>query len=389
MSKISKETFKIKPTFRDLIVPLSEEEFSGLEKDILYYGCTDPLIVWDGWLLDGHHRYLICTKNNVGFNIHEITNIEDDLGAMRWIINRQLKKRNLDPEKRLEYAFKDYELAQEEAANRKKSTQFKPSNHLEQTCDDHADSKGMVSADLRSPQVLENDKGKAIKLVAKAAGIGTRKAEMYKKIRDASPELKEAILNKGMSVDKAYKQLRKKEHNENLKTKEWPSGKFRVIYTDNPWQYGDKRPPNHGGAEEHYNTMSISELCNLPVADIADENAVLFMWVTSPLLEDSFKVINAWGFEYKTSFVWDKVKHNMGHYNSVRHEFLLIATKGSCVPDNAKLFDSVQVIERTDKHSEKPEEFRKIINTLYQWGGRIELFARKKVEGWEAWGNQV
>ena len=79
----------------------------------------------------------------------------------------------------------------------------------------------------------------------------------------------------------------------------------------------------------------------------------------------------------------------MGHYNSVRHELLLVATKGSCVPDNAKLFDSVQVIERTDKHSEKPEEFRGIVDTLYKHGNKLELFARKQVKGWFVYGYEI
>jgi N6-adenosine-specific RNA methylase IME4 len=111
--------------------------------------------------------------------------------------------------------------------------------------------------------------------------------------------------------------------------------------------------------------MSIEELCLLPVKDLAEDNAVLFLWVTSPLLEDAFRVIHAWGFDYKTSFVWDKVKHNMGHYNSVRHEFLLVCVRGSCTPDNMRLYDSVQSIERTE-HSTKPEEFRNIIDDIYQ-----------------------
>ena len=126
----------------------------------------------------------------------------------------------------------------------------------------------------------------------------------------------------------------------------------------------------------------------MDIKDIADENAVLFLWATSPILEDAFRVINMWGFKYKASFVWDKIGHNMGHYNSVRHEFLLICTKGSCQPDNQKLFDSVQSIKRT-KHSEKPEEFRKIIDTLYPYGKRIELFGRKRVENWGVYGNEV
>jgi N6-adenosine-specific RNA methylase IME4 len=170
-----------------------------------------------------------------------------------------------------------------------------------------------------------------------------------------------------------------------------PADKFRVIYADPPWQYNNAgviNEDNYGRAERHYPTMSISELCALPIRDLAEDNAVLFLWVTSPLLAECFEVIRAWGFQYKTSFVWDKIKHNFGHYNSVRHEFLLICTRGSCTPDDNKLFDSVQSIERSSKHSEKPEEFRDIIETLYTRGRKIELFARSVNEGWEAWGNE-
>ena len=160
-----------------------------------------------------------------------------------------------------------------------------------------------------------------------------------------------------------------------------------MIYADPPWSYNDKQNTETlGGAEKHYPTMPLNDICALPVP--VEDNAVLFLWVTSPLLEDCFKVINAWGFTYKSSFVWDKIRHNMGHYNSVRHEFLLVCTKGSCVPDVAKLYDSVQSIERTD-HSRKPKEFRDIINTLYPAGNRLELFAREAPEGWDVWGNMA
>jgi N6-adenosine-specific RNA methylase IME4 len=165
------------------------------------------------------------------------------------------------------------------------------------------------------------------------------------------------------------------------------TGKYRVIYADPPWKYNDRLVDGYGPAEFHYPTLTIDELCALPIKELSEDNAVLFLWVTSPLLESSFRIIHAWGFEYKTSFVWDKQLHNMGHYNSVRHEFLLVCTRGSCTPDNMKLFDSVQSIERRE-HSEKPEEFRQIIETLYTRGDRIELFARRKAEGWEVWGNE-
>jgi len=174
------------------------------------------------------------------------------------------------------------------------------------------------------------------------------------------------------------------------------AGKYRVIYADPPWKYADAlditrdgTAESYGPADAHYPQMSIQELCDLPVKDILEPDAVLFLWVTSPFLEDAFSIIKAWGFRYKASFVWDKVLHNMGHYNSVRHEFLLVCTRGSCTPDVKKLYDSVQSIERTSRHSEKPQEFRDIIDTIYPTGARIELFARARHDNWQTWGNDV
>lgn len=169
---------------------------------------------------------------------------------------------------------------------------------------------------------------------------------------------------------------------------------FRVVYADPPWQYGNSgvigESDNYGHVARHYPSMSIAELCALPVARLVDDDAVLFLWVTSPLLAESFAVVDAWGFTYKTSFVWDKVRHNFGHYNSVRHEFLLVCTRGSCTPDIETKYDSVQTIERSDRHSEKPEEFRNLIDCLYPSGRRIELFARRDAPpSWATWGNEA
>ena len=165
-------------------------------------------------------------------------------------------------------------------------------------------------------------------------------------------------------------------------------GKYRIFYADPPWKYGDQLTENYGPTRFHYPAMTITDLCALPIKDLAEENAVLFLWVTSPLLEECWDVIKSWGFKYKTSFIWDKIKHNFGHYNSVRHELLLVCTRGSCTPDVPKLFDSVLSVERTE-HSKKPDEFRNIIETIYTHGNKIELFAREQNEGWVVWGNEI
>ncbi len=167
-----------------------------------------------------------------------------------------------------------------------------------------------------------------------------------------------------------------------------PPGKYRVIYADPPWEYGNSGMDQYGPAERHYPTMSIDDLCEMDVKSLAADDAVLFMWVTSPIFVESVPLIEAWGFEFKATFIWDKVRHNYGHYNSVRHEFLLICTRGSCLPETDKLHDSVIEIERDDKHSEKPEYFRKLIEEMYPSGSRIELFARTRADGWQVHGNE-
>jgi N6-adenosine-specific RNA methylase IME4 len=167
---------------------------------------------------------------------------------------------------------------------------------------------------------------------------------------------------------------------------EEPSEKYRIIYADPPWSYGNTQPDYHTEQQDHYPVMELQAICDLPVKEWAEDNAVLFLWVTSPILMESFQVVNAWGFEYKASFIWDKIKHNMGHYNSVRHELLLICTRGSCQPDKQQLFDSVQSIER-GKHSAKPVDFFDIIETLYTHGRKLQVFARTPRDGWDSYGH--
>lgn len=184
---------------------------------------------------------------------------------------------------------------------------------------------------------------------------------------------------------------------EEIETPKLPEGEYNVIYADPPWQYnvgeqhGEEGTTQETTLKTHYPSMSIEEICELPIPDIVAENAVLFLWATSPLVwsQEAFQVINSWGFQAKACFVWDKVKHNVGHYNSARHEFLIIAIKGSYPLHHKKLYDSVQSIERT-KHSVKPEKFREIIDDIYYKGKKIELFRRgKKIKNWDVWGNEA
>ncbi len=169
-------------------------------------------------------------------------------------------------------------------------------------------------------------------------------------------------------------------------------GMYRVGYADPPWLYGN-RPPSGSGQAEHYPGMTIDALCNLRVKEHFYDDAVLFMWVTAPMLLENpgpREVLEAWGFTPKTGMVWDKVQHNFGNYVSVRHEHLIIATRGSCTPDNpTPMPDSVVTERQLGVHSEKPKVFRDIITKLYATGPYLELFGRTPVAGWTVLGNDA
>jgi N6-adenosine-specific RNA methylase IME4 len=196
------------------------------------------------------------------------------------------------------------------------------------------------------------------------------------------------------NVSAAFAQLKRLERRDAARDAgRMPNGKFRVLLADPPWRYDnhDGHPHgNDGNATNHYRTMSLPDLCAMPVKDHVEDDAVLFLWATSPMLMHARDVIESWGFTYKASFVWDRVRHNFGFYNSVRHEFLLIRTRGTCTPDQlTPMLDSVVSIAKSGVHSEKPEAFRTIIERLYPVRRRLELFGRRRVKGWTVWGDRV
>ena len=205
-------------------------------------------------------------------------------------------------------------------------------------------------------------------------------------------------ITKGVKVRAAVRDAKKEDYNARIEaTKSKPlDGKYRIILADAPWKYvGLNQVDEYGHAERHYDCLTDQQLMEYrpgngtrTVKELADDNAVLFLWVTAPMSERCFPIIRAWGFEFKAEFIWDKKRHVMGHYNSVRHEKLLICTRGSCKPDIPRLINSVQSIERTT-HSKKPEEFYGIIEAMYDHGRKLELFARKPRLGWDSDGNEI
>ncbi len=171
------------------------------------------------------------------------------------------------------------------------------------------------------------------------------------------------------------------------------ANKYGIIYADPPWRYEQKSV--RGAAEKQYPTMSIEEICALPVADLAAKDSALFLWATFPQLKEAFRVIDAWGFKYKTlAFLWlkqnrkaDSWFYGMGFWTRSNAEVCLLATKGHPHRQCAGIHQFV--ISHIEQHSKKPDEVRDKIVRLMGDLPRVELFARQKVPGWDAWGNEV
>lgn len=164
-------------------------------------------------------------------------------------------------------------------------------------------------------------------------------------------------------------------------------GRFPVVLADPPWRYEHSKTSNRE-IENHYPTMSLDEIKALEVSGLATDDAVLFLWTTSPKLAESLEVLASWGFVYRTCWVWVKDRIGMGYYARQRHELVLIATRGSIpVPIPSARPDSVLEAPR-GKHSAKPAEAYERIEAMYPEYRKVELFSRTPREGWAAWGNQ-
>jgi N6-adenosine-specific RNA methylase IME4/ParB-like chromosome segregation protein Spo0J len=365
----------------DAFPMMDDGRYAELLADIRQNGQREPITICEGMILDGRNRYRACVEAGVE---PEFRQYEGDPWAFAWSLNGA--RRDLEDVRRAliklecdkgsaKWAAKLAKIAED--GRRKKSEAAKgmpyapkgETRKAEKVVDhnDPLPSKRHVAREARAAEAHVSSS-----TMARAEFIAKR------------PDIAKKVIHGEIRPAEAIRQIKRERIEKEAPA---PTGKFRVIYADPPWSYGNTQPDYHTEQRDHYPVMPLSDICAMPVREWAEDNAVLFLWVTSPILEESFQVIKAWGFKYKASFVWDKVHHNMGHYNSVRHEFLLVCVRGSCQPDVRKLFDSVQSIERTE-HSKKPDEFYGIIETIYTHGDRLEIFARRPRDGWKAYGNQ-
>jgi len=165
-------------------------------------------------------------------------------------------------------------------------------------------------------------------------------------------------------------------------------GQYSIIYADPPWQY-EHMVSDSRVIENQYPTMPLDEICALPVQDLALQDCLLYLWTPSPILEQAFDVLRAWGFEYRTNIVWDKQSIGVGYYVRQQHEILLIARRGEPVLPEASVRISSVIRAPRGEHSAKPVKVYEALESMHPDLAKLELFARNKRDGWASWGNQA
>lgn len=369
--------------FKQLIPPLTADEYAGLEASLLTEGCRDALVVWNDILVDGHNRYEICQKHGIAFQTVQ-KDFADRQAVLEWIIKNQFGRRNLPAYERARLALR-----------------------LKPVIAERAKAQQVRTDENRVCQISDKQAIDTKRELAKAAGVSHDTIAKVEKIEaKAAPEVKEQLRTGEISINQAYQTVRREEKKQEVRERieahasaqtgvvdiQATDRKYNIIYADPPWQYWESGNKNQA---LHYTTMSIDDICNLPIKDIADADCVLFLWVTYPILQEAFKVIEAWGFKYSTAaFVWVKKNKQKdtpfvgcGAWTRANSELCLLATKGNIMRLDASVS---QVVETPiEEHSKKPDIVRDLITKLVGELPRVELFCRHPADGWDVWGNEA
>lgn len=339
-------------------------EFEALKADILENGLLEPIILHpDGSILDGRNRHRACIEAGVQ---PKFRTWDGNGSLVAFVVSKNLHRRHLTYDQQTGIGLTLVPLFEKEAEERMLSGI--PAPNLEQ--------------------------GRSVEKAAQQVGISKTALYEMKAIQREQPNLASQLISGKTTVREQRKAKKRQERVERIQhieqqNEELPNDKtYSVVYADPPWRYEYTNTENRA-IENQYPTMTIEDICALPMNKLTADDAILFIWATSPKLLEALRVIKEWGFEYRTCMVWVKDKIGMGYYARQRHELLLIAKKGNvpvAIPENRP--DSVIEAPRTD-HSSKPEVVYSIIERMYPEYNRIELFSRTEHAGWDTWGNQA
>jgi N6-adenosine-specific RNA methylase IME4 len=374
------------------IFPLVEgAEFDELVADIRQHGLHEPIVIYEDKILDGRNQLRACQVAGVEPTFTVYTG--DD--PVAYVISLNLRRRHLDESQRAMVAAK---LAILGHGGDRSSGKFAacsvPTQQEAATLLNISERTVRSAREVQehgSPELVSAVERGAVS-VAAAADVATLPAQEQQEIVARGER---EILRAALEIRQRKGEIRRAARIERLievSKGNAPLGleqKYPIILADPPWRYEHPTFGSSRDIEEHYPTLELEEICALPVAALAAESALLFLWVPPPKLEEAFQVIAAWGFDYRTGIVWVKHSIGMGNYVRQRCEHLLIARRGEFpTPAPAQRPDSVIEAPRRE-HSRKPDEAYELIERMYPELPKIELFARQARAKWRQWGNEI
>jgi N6-adenosine-specific RNA methylase IME4/ParB-like chromosome segregation protein Spo0J len=370
------------------VFPLIEgAEFDELVADIRERGLHEPIVVLEDMILDGRNRYRACMAAGVEPTFTVYTG--DD--PLAYVISLNLKRRHLDESQRAMVAAK---LATLKLGDNQHSEGLPIGRGSELlNVGERTVARAREVQEHGAPELVHAVEQGVVSVTA-AADIATQPIEEQREIVARGER---EILRAAQEIRAKKAEVRRAERIERLvatcnQSAPLPSDRrYAVLYADPPWHFEvyNEESGIERAAGNHYSTMSLDEICVLPVLDLATDAAVLFMWTTAPHLQESFQVLAAWGFEYKTNIVWVKDKIGLGYFVRNQHELLLVATRGDMPsPSPANRPPSVISAPRRE-HSRKPDEAYALIEAMYPTLPKVELFARQRRPGWDVWGNET
>jgi len=372
----------------DIFPSMSNEEFRLLKADIKKHGQKMAILVYRNKIVDGRQRLRACRELGIEPWFTDTGKLE--MPTRSFIVSQNLHRRHLGDGQRALIAAK---LVSTKKGANQHTAEAVSQKQAAKVCHVSIDSvqRAMKVLESRHDGLLKSVENGELDISSAAvlSSLPTEELdELAEKPTKAKTDRAKAIRLAGQEEQHKQKLAVKKKHIAKLRESSEPFdhavGPFDVIYADPPWDHISE-------VELGYPTMKIDAICDL----LRDSRAVavdsaLFLWVPASLIAEGLKVIEAWGFRYVTQAIWHKCENGMGTYFRINHEVLMFAIRcgGPSAPAGLP-FGSV-ISKPRGMHSQKPDKFYEVIESMYPNCSKMELFRRGVPrEGWYCWGNEV
>jgi N6-adenosine-specific RNA methylase IME4 len=373
------------------IFPLMEgKAFDALVASIKANGLREAIVIFERKVLDGRNRERACAVAGIGPAYEPFCG--DD--PVAFVVDANLHRRHLNESQRAMVAAKLASL-------KRGDNQHSPIGGTSQ-----AEAAARLKVGKRSVERAAGVRERGAPELVQAVERGDVRVSVAADIATELPEQQREIVARGekeiLTAARAIRARRAEQsHDERIeklaKIAEGNRGipidrRFPVILADPPWHFEAYNETSgvERAAGNHYPTMALDEICALPVKRLATDSAALFLWTTAPHLHEAIRVIEAWGFGYRTNICWVKNRFGLGYYVRNQHELLLVATRGDMPAPAPSRRPSSVIMSPKREHSRKPDEAYELIERMYPDLPKIELFARGEARpGWAAWGNQA